>query len=78
MVFVGGPRQVGKSTLAGSFIKGSKNYENSSAYVNWDSSKGKNIILSGEIPSNQKIIIFDEIHKFARWRNFGNYPLNIS
>jgi len=72
MVFIGGARQVGKSTLAGSFLSSNIHmpYEEQNAYINWDSSRGKEIILSGDLPSKEKIIIFDEIHKFARWRNF--------
>jgi len=68
MVFVGGGRLVGKTTFALSFL-GSIN-ESHPAYLNWDNVNNRRSLLRGEIPPNQKLIIFDEIHKFARWRNF--------
>jgi predicted AAA+ superfamily ATPase len=68
MVFIGGPRQVGKTTLSQSFLKG-KNPEGHPAYLNWDQSNTKSSLIRGEFPSNQKLIILDEIHKYLRWRN---------
>ena len=67
MVFIGGPRQVGKTTLALSFLP--EPNTKSSAYFNWDDVSDKSKLLQGELPPNEKIIILDEIHKFARWRN---------
>lgn len=67
MVFIGGPRQVGKTTLALSFIP--EHNTKSPAYFNWDDVSDKSKLLQGELPPNEKIIILDEIHKFARWRN---------
>lgn len=67
MVFLGGPRQVGKTTLAQSFLK---NYsDNHPAYLNWDSDLHKSKIKNREWPKNEKLIILDEIHKFKNWRN---------
>jgi len=67
MVFVGGPRQVGKTTFALSYLKpaGAEN----PAYLNWDNPEIRTILIRGELPPNQKLIILDEIHKYARWRN---------
>ena len=70
MVFVGGPRQVGKTTFALSFLPDSN--ESSPAYLNWDDIFNRSAILKGELPPNQKCIVLDEIHKFAGWRNLGN------
>ncbi|MDZ4677620.1 MAG: ATP-binding protein [Oligoflexia bacterium] len=67
MVFVGGPRQVGKTTFAQSLIRGYK--PNHVAYLNWDDREQRDKILNKIWPANQKLIIFDEIHKYARWRN---------
>lgn len=64
MVFLGGPRQVGKTTFAKSLLN-----KNAKGYFNYDYLKDKKIITSGEIPLNEPLIILDEIHKFARWRN---------
>lgn len=67
MVFLAGPRQVGKTTLALSFLHPPK--ETHPAYLNWDVQEAKSLIRTGQIPSQEPIIILDEIHKFARWRN---------
>jgi len=66
MVFVGGPRQVGKTTFAFSLLKdGGKSHP---AYFNWDISQSRQAILQEQWPSGEPLLVFDEIHKFARWR----------
>lgn len=67
MVFIGGPRQVGKTTFALSFLP--EPDTESPAYFNWDDLSDKSRLLQGELPPNEKLLILDEIHKFARWRN---------
>jgi predicted AAA+ superfamily ATPase len=64
MVFVGGPRQVGKSTLAKHLLP-----KSNSVYINFDTLAGKESVLKQEYPK-QKFIVYDEIHKFRQWRNF--------
>lgn len=66
MVFVGGPRQVGKTTMAVSFL--SPATKTNLSYLNWDDIKSKTIIKSGELPKSP-LLVFDEIHKYKRWRN---------
>jgi hypothetical protein len=39
------------------------------SYLNWDVSRDRERILRGEPPSG-KLWVFDEIHKYRRWRNF--------
>jgi len=68
MVFVGGPRQVGKTTFALSLL-GSDGGEASPAYLSWDVLEDRENIMAGRLPAGQSRIIFDEIHKYARWRN---------
>lgn len=63
MVFIGGPRQVGKTTLA-SALKGF----HPSGYLNWDLDEHREKILRREWPETQ-LWVFDEIHKFPSWRN---------
>ena len=63
MVFIGGPRQVGKTTLARDLApKGHR-------YLNWDILKDRESILKQHFP-RERFIIFDEIHKFSQWRNY--------
>ena len=63
MVFIAGPRQVGKTTLAKSLISSGKNY------LNWDIAEQRERILKNQIPVSG-LIIFDEIHKYRTWRNY--------
>src|SRR3989338_5698418 len=76
MAFVGGPRQVGKTTLALSMLNPSsiKNPQ----YLNWDDPTDQKRILQFDIPFKSKIIIFDEIHKYKKWRDLlkGLYDKN--
>ncbi|MCB2183980.1 MAG: AAA family ATPase [Desulfobulbaceae bacterium] len=66
MVFIGGPRQVGKTTLALDILQGD---ENNPGYLNWDYLDDKLALKSGKIPSGCPLLILDEIHKFKEWRN---------
>ena len=68
MVFVGGPRQVGKTTMCFSFLNIQAN-EQHPGYLNWDNPEVARSILQLRLPANEPTVIFDEIHKYARWRN---------
>jgi predicted AAA+ superfamily ATPase len=63
MVFVGGPRQVGKTQLGKAIIS------DPAAYLNFDIPVHRNAILRGELPPTEAWF-FDEIHKFRSWRNY--------
>jgi predicted AAA+ superfamily ATPase len=63
MVFLSGPRQVGKTTLARS-LPGAD-----AGYLNWDVPEHRDAILRGELPPSD-LLVFDEIHKYRRWRGF--------
>ncbi len=63
MVFVGGPRQVGKTTLAKTFLK-----MGSLGYLNWDVEEDRSQIIERRWPAS-RLWVFDEIHKYRRWRN---------
>ena len=63
MVFVAGPRQVGKTTLALS-IPGA-----SAGYLNWDVARHREDILRRRLPPGD-LWVFDEIHKYRTWRNY--------
>ena len=57
MVFVAGPRQVGKTTLA-RMLPGARR-----GYLNWDVAEDRERILWRELPSAQ-LWVFDEIHRY--------------
>lgn len=74
MAFVSGPRQVGKTTLA-------KRYQEQfeqSLYLNWDIPTHQKRILTDPLflekenrdPRKPLLVVFDEIHKYARWKNY--------
>jgi hypothetical protein len=65
MVFIGGPRQVGKTTLAQKLAKAFDNYD----YLNWDSRQDKEKIINGMWKPESNLIIFDEIHKYDQWKS---------
>ena len=67
MVFIGGPRQVGKTTFALQFL--SEPSPRHPGYISWDDPMDRNRLIRGELPSNEPVIVIDEIHKFAGWRN---------
>lgn len=73
MVFLSGPRQVGKRTLAMGCA---------TAYVSWDKEKDRQLVLSGADALAEKlgvavpragempVIAFDEIHRYSKWKTF--------
>ncbi len=68
MVFLGGPRQVGKTTLAKAL--GQDRFGKSFRYLNWDDWDDRKRILSGTFASDEALLIFDEIHKYRHWKTF--------
>lgn len=66
MVFLGGPRQVGKTTFAQNLLSASPGA--TEAYLNWDDLEQRRRILEKRWPASAKLVVFDELHKFARWR----------
>ena len=72
MVFVSGPRQVGKTTVCEGF---------QSHYLNWDKRSDRDLILKGEdavadaIDANLAkatlpVLTIDEMHHFKKWKQF--------
>ncbi|MBD3347098.1 MAG: AAA family ATPase [Chitinivibrionales bacterium] len=81
MILLSGPRQVGKTTSSRDALPGSK-------YLNWDVPEDRTSILKGPkhlyetlglnvLSEKKACIVFDEIHKFPKWKNFlkGFYDL---
>ncbi len=78
MVFLGGPRQVGKTTLSLELLENGS--ESHPAYLNWDDAATRKMLLQGALPADEPLVVFDEIHKYREWRNLikGFYDLNKS
>lgn len=72
MVFIGGPRQVGKTTLCRNLVAG---HFGSHAYFNWDNRADRKGITASLWPADAELLIFDEIHKYRKWKGFikGEY-----
>lgn len=71
MVFLTGPRQVGKTTLAKSFLHPVMPGVN---YFNWDVVAERkellaNIFTGKRALGGEGVIVFDELHKYLRWKN---------
>lgn len=66
MVLLAGPRQAGKTTLAKAVAK----EFSSSIYLTYDRAEDRKIILDESWLPSTELIIFDEIHKMAKWKNY--------
>ena len=67
MVFVGGPRQVGKTTLAKALLS---SHFPESRYLNWDYDEDRQDILQKKWSKDNRLLVFDELHKFPRWKTW--------
>ncbi len=65
MVFIGGPRQVGKTTLARLLAEEYQHH----VYLNWDNPKHKVQITGQQWSQATECLVFDEIHKYDKWKN---------
>jgi len=72
MVFVSGPRQVGKTTTCR--VHGTH-------YLDWDNEDHRSVVLAGpaavadhvgleRLRAERPVVVFDEIHKHGRWKSF--------
>lgn len=72
MVFVSGPRQVGKTTTCRNMADD---------YINWDNTDDRRQILKGpaviaqrlgldQLKASKPVVLFDELHKFPKWKQF--------
>ncbi len=63
-VFITGPRQVGKTTLARNVARAWKG----SAYLNFDADRDRPVILRQSWDRKAPLVILDEVHKLKRWK----------
>jgi hypothetical protein len=79
MVFISGPRQVGKTTLAKSISQDFANH----IYFNWDIPSDRTQLIENPAffealerkDPSLPLVVFDEIHKYRDWKNYlkGTY-----
>lgn len=67
MVFVGGPRQVGKTILSKNL---GEEYYKDYQYFNWDAHEDRTAILKKQWKESTPFIIFDELHKYPKWKQW--------
>lgn len=66
LVFLVGPRQVGKTTLAKALMA---DYPRAQ-YLNWDVAGDSRIILGQTWSPRAKLLVLDEVHKMRAWKAF--------
>lgn len=77
MIFLAGPRQVGKTTLA----KEAELLTSYFKYFNWDNAEHRKELLSDanaifeaieleKVTKKMPVIVIDEIHKYKKWKSF--------
>lgn len=74
MIFLSGPRQVGKTTLSKEIAKSFKN----NIYFNWDILEHKRLLIKNPTffeninrqDESTPLVILDEIHKYKQWKNY--------
>jgi len=71
MFFLGGPRQVGKTTLALSFLE--PWLKTHPCYLNWDIRASRLVIQKVDWPfvsdaRARRLLILDEVHKYSKWK----------
>ena len=64
-VILGGPRQVGKTTLAKSLSSHWPDLQ----YLNWDAEEDRRIVLKQEWDRTAGLVVLDEIHKHKGWKS---------
>ncbi|MFV1975302.1 MAG: ATP-binding protein [Candidatus Scalindua sp.] len=71
MIFIGGPRQCGKTTFAKELMAVYPYEEGRrGAYFNWDDDEDRLRIIGKLWSDSDGLVIFDELHKFRRWKSW--------
>jgi hypothetical protein len=66
VVFLAGPRQVGKTTLAKQILAA----KGPGVYLSWDRSQDRREIREARWPGGEALIVLDELHKYRPWKRW--------
>ncbi len=66
MVFLAGPRQVGKTTLARRVL----DRAGSGLYLSWDNREDRRDIRAARWPGGEALVVLDELHKWRGWKGW--------
>lgn len=66
MVFLAGPRQVGKTTLANQILEN----DGPGEYLSWDNRADRGAIRTSSWPPGEALIVLDEVHKWRPWKRW--------
>ena len=66
MVFVAGPRQVGKTTLAQQLLASAPG----GVYLNWDNREDRRDIRAARWPGGPALVVLDALHKWRGWKGW--------
>ena len=66
MVFVAGPRQVGKTTLARRILNASV----AGILLSWDNRDDRREIRAAHWPTGRALVVLDELHKWRGWKGW--------
>jgi len=66
MVFVAGPRQVGKTTMAKNLLERAAH----GRYLNWDNRYHRREIRQSAWPAEASLVVLDELHKWRGWKSW--------
>jgi uncharacterized protein len=71
MVLLTGPRQVGKTTAARSWLA-----SRDGTYLSWDAPPDRRRILKNEPFELVGAVVLDELHKYGRWKSYVKGPFD--
>ncbi|MFH2008599.1 MAG: ATP-binding protein [bacterium] len=66
MVFVAGPRQVGKTTMATQILEA----QEKGVYLSWDRRADREAIREARWPIGEALVVLDEVHKYRQWKRW--------
>jgi len=66
MVFLAGPRQVGKTTVARRLLADA----GGGTYLNWDNRADRGEIRAARWPAGKAVVVLDELHKWRSWKGW--------